>query len=116
MPTANVLDLISNENSNLWKVFCFVSSFIATRLTDKDCQIIHQKLELYYENHIRQLIIESRKLNVKEAALVRGYFLLVLALHNATRAGEHINLLMDWVLSAQQEKSTGQFVIKVGNR
>lgn len=53
------------------------------------------------------------RLSRNEAASVRGYFLLVLALYNGTRSSEHINLEIEWVLNAQVEPTTKNYVIKV---
>lgn len=94
-------------------VLSCLSLSIVTRLSDEDCQTLYAKLEEYFEEQLHPLFLSSHSLTTKQAASITGYFLMIIAIKCASRAGEHINLEVEWVLSAQQEKTTGNYVIKV---
>lgn len=57
------------------------------------------------------LLCNSRSLS--EAPLLRGYFLMRLAIDNGARPTEVINLETEWALNAKHDKQMNQLVMKV---
>ena len=94
----------------------FIFFFSVTRLSGNDVSDIVDALHQFHTNHLQALYVEKRPLTRSEAASIRGYFLLIISLYNGSRAGEHVNMEVPWVLNAPKEPQTGEHIIKVNNR
>ena len=94
----------------------FYYLFSVTRLSDDDVADIIDALHQYHTNYLQALFLEARPLTRSEAASIRGYCLLMISLYNGSRAGEHVNMPVEWVLNAPKEPQTGEHIIKVKYR